>query len=51
MNFSRVHGLNGGMFIAYVSQSGTQAAFGTPKITLAGNSNIRVKSNALKIAR
>jgi len=38
------------MFVANVSQSGDQATFGIPRITLSDNRNIRIDSNALKIA-
>ncbi len=40
-------GLNGGMFVCQVTHSGGTYTFGTPKVTLAGNSNITINSNSL----
>ena len=42
-------GLNGGMFVSQVTQSGGSYTFGTPKYTLAGNSNLNINSNTLSL--
>ncbi len=44
-------GVYGGIFIANLDDSARPITFGIPKITLSGNSNIYVHSDALKVAR
>jgi len=42
-------GLNGGMFVANLQGAAPSASFGTPKLTIAGNSNILINANAIKM--
>ena len=43
-------GLNGGMYIVNVTNAGGNPVFGTPKLTLSGNSNLYINSQALNMA-
>lgn len=40
-------GINGGMYIVNVTESGGVISFGTPRFTMAGNSNITIDSDAI----
>jgi hypothetical protein len=40
-------GIHGGLFVANVSAPGGVAAFGTPKVTIGGNSDIIIDSNGI----
>jgi hypothetical protein len=44
-------GVNGGIFVANLTESNGTISFGTPRLTMAGNSDIHVHSDALRIAR
>ncbi len=43
-------GINGGMYIVNVTNGGGGPVFGTPKLTVSGNSNIYINSQALNLA-